>query len=118
MSSYIWFALICSVIAIAYGAFLAASIMKKPTGNDKMREIAAAIQAGAKAYLNRQYRTIAVIAVILFFVLWWKLGIVLALGFLVGAILSALAGYVRDARAVRKLDSPTRGTNLIAAPLH
>ena len=94
MSSYIWFALICSVIAIAYGAFLAASIMKKPTGNDKMREIAAAIQAGAKAYLNRQYRTIAVIAVILFFVLWWKLGIVLALGFLVGAILSALAGYI------------------------
>ena len=94
MSTYIWFALICSVIAIAYGAFLAASIMKKPTGNDRMREIAAAIQAGAKAYLNRQYRTIAVIAVILFFVLWWKLGIVLAIGFLVGAILSALAGYI------------------------
>ena len=59
-----------------------------------MREIAAAIQAGAKAYLNRQYRTIAVIAVILFFILWWKLGIILAVGFLVGAILSALAGYI------------------------
>jgi len=68
--------------------------MKKPTGNDRMREIAAAIQAGAKAYLNRQYRTIAVIAVILFFILWWKLGIILAVGFLVGAILSALAGYI------------------------
>ncbi len=94
MSSYIWFALTCSVIAIAYGGFLAASIMKKPTGNDRMREIAAAIQAGAKAYLNRQYRTIAVIAVILFFILWWKLGIILAVGFLVGAILSALAGYI------------------------
>jgi len=94
MSSYIWFALICSVIAIAYGAFLAASIMKKPTGNDRMREIAAAIQAGAKAYLNRQYRTISVIAVILFFILWWKLGIVMALGFLVGAVFSALAGYI------------------------
>jgi len=94
MSSYIWFALICSVIAIAYGAFLAASIMKKPTGNDRMREIAAAIQAGARAYLNRQYRTISVIAVILFFILWWKLGIVMALGFLVGAVFSALAGYI------------------------
>ncbi len=94
MSLYIWFALICSVIAIAYGAFLAASIMKKPTGNDRMREIAAAIQAGAKAYLNRQYRTIAVIAVILFFILWWKLGITLAIGFVVGAVLSALAGYI------------------------
>ena len=94
MNTYIWFALICSVIAIAYGAFLAASIMKKPTGNDRMREIAAAIQAGAKAYLNRQYRTISVIAVILFFILWWKLGIVMALGFLVGAVFSALAGYI------------------------
>ncbi len=112
MNSYLWFALISSVIAIAYGAFLISSIMKKPTGNDRMREIAAAIQAGAKAYLNRQYRTIAVIAVILFIILWLALGIKLALGFLVGAILSALTGYigmnvsvrtnVRTAEAARK----------------
>lgn len=94
MSSYIWFAIICSVIALAYGGFLAMSILKKPTGNDKMREIAAAIQAGAKAYLNRQYRTIAVIAVILFFILWWKLGTAIAIGFVIGAVLSALAGYI------------------------
>ena len=94
MNSYLWFALIASVIAIAYGAFLITSIMKKPTGNDRMREIAAAIQAGAKAYLNRQYRTIAVIAVILFIILWLALGIKLALGFLVGALLSALTGYI------------------------
>ncbi|MFA6458836.1 MAG: sodium-translocating pyrophosphatase [Candidatus Paceibacterota bacterium] len=94
MSPYIWFALISSVIAIAYGAFLITSILKKPTGNDRMREIAAAIQAGAKAYLNRQYRTIAVIAVILFLILGFFLGWSIGIGFLVGAILSALTGYI------------------------
>ena len=68
MNSTIWFALIASVIAIAYGAFLINSILKKPAGNDRMKEIAAAIQAGAKAYLARQYRTIAIIAIILFII--------------------------------------------------
>lgn len=94
MNAYIWFALIASVIAIAYGAFLIMQILKKPTGNDKMKEIASAIQAGAKAYLNRQYRTITIIAVVLFIVLWLSLGITIAIGFLIGAILSALAGYI------------------------
>ncbi|MBP6858930.1 MAG: sodium-translocating pyrophosphatase [Candidatus Pacebacteria bacterium] len=94
MSSYIWFALISSVIALAYGAFLIVSIMKKPTGNDRMREIAAAIQAGASAYLNRQYRTIAIIAVVLFVILWLSLGIKIAIGFIVGAVLSAVAGFI------------------------
>lgn len=94
MNPYIIFALISSLIALAYGAFLISSIMKKPTGNDKMKEIAAAIQAGAKAYLNRQYRTIALIAVVLFIVLWLTLGIKIAIGFILGAVLSALAGYI------------------------
>ncbi len=96
MNSYVIFALVSSVVAIAYGAFLAMSILKKPAGNDRMQEIAAAIQAGAKAYLNRQYRTIAIIAVILFLILGFVpiLGWKVAIGFLVGAILSALAGYI------------------------
>ena len=94
MNAYIWFALISSLVAIAYGAFLISSIMKKPTGNDRMKEIAAAIQAGAKAYLNRQYKTIALIAVVLFIVLWLTLGIKIAIGFILGAVLSALAGYI------------------------
>lgn len=94
MTSYIWFALISSVLAIAYGAFLVTSIMKKSTGNDRMREIAKAIQQGAKAYLNRQYRTITIIAVVLFLILWIALGIKIALGFIVGAVFSALAGYI------------------------
>ena len=94
MNTYIWFAIISSIVALAYGAFLIMQIMKKPTGNDKMREIALAIQQGAKAYLNRQYKTIAIIAVIIFIILWPTLGIKVALGFVVGAILSALAGYI------------------------
>lgn len=94
MNPYVIFAVISSLIALAYGAFLIAQIMKKPAGNERMKEIAAAIQAGAKAYLNRQYRTIAVIAVILFIILWPTLGFKIAIGFLIGAILSALAGYI------------------------
>jgi K(+)-stimulated pyrophosphate-energized sodium pump len=94
MNSYITFALFAAVITIIYGAFLISAILKKPAGNDKMKEIAAAIQQGAKAYLNRQYRTIAMIAVVLFIVLWLSVGIEIALGFLVGGILSALAGYI------------------------
>jgi len=94
MNSYVWFALISSIIAIAYGFFLVSTILKKPTGNARMQEIAAAIQAGAKAYLNRQYRTIAIIAIILFVILWIALGFKIAIGFVVGALLSALAGFI------------------------
>jgi K(+)-stimulated pyrophosphate-energized sodium pump len=94
MNSYIIFAIVASVVAIVYGALLAASIMKKPAGNERMREIAAAIQAGAKAYLNRQYRTIAIIAVVLFLILGRTLSWTTGIGFLVGAILSAAAGYI------------------------
>jgi len=88
------FALVASIVAIVYGLFLIRMITKKPAGNDRMKEIAGAIQAGAKAYLNRQYRTITMIAVVLFIVLWIFLGIEIGLGFLVGAVLSALAGYI------------------------
>ena len=88
------FALIVAVIAIVYGFILAKLILKKPAGGDKMKEIAEAIQVGAKAYLNRQYRTVAVIGVVLFFVLGFALDWATAGGFIVGAILSALAGYI------------------------
>jgi len=94
MNSSIIFALISSVIALVYGAFLISSILKKPAGNPRMQEIAGAIQAGAKAYLNRQYKTIGIIAVILFVVLWLSLGFKIAIGFVIGAVLSAIAGYV------------------------
>ncbi|OIO45756.1 MAG: sodium-translocating pyrophosphatase [Parcubacteria group bacterium CG1_02_37_51] len=94
MTDGLLFSLVAAVIAIVYGFVLAKLILKKPAGSDKMKEIAAAIQIGAKAYLNRQYRTIAIIAVILFIILWIAIGFLTALGFLVGAVLSALAGYI------------------------
>ena len=94
MNSYLLFAIICSVIAIAYGLFLARFILKKSAGNEKMQSISNAIAEGAKAYLNRQYKTIGMIAVVLFFVLLFGLGIKSAIGFVFGAFLSALAGYI------------------------
>ncbi len=94
MNNYILFALGSAVIGILYGVFAGKSILAKNAGDEKMQEIARAIQEGAKAYLNRQYKTIAGIAVVLFFVLWYFFGTTTAVGFLVGAILSALAGYI------------------------
>jgi len=94
MNIYLLFAIISSIVAIIYGLLLAKSILKKNAGNAKMQSIAEAIKEGAKAYLNRQYKTIGVIAIILFFVLWFGLGFNSAIGFILGAILSALAGYI------------------------
>ncbi len=116
MNSYIIFALISSVIALAYGAFLISSILKKPAGNARMQEIAGAIQAGAKAYLNRQYRTIGVIAVILFVVLWLSLGFKIAIGFVIGAVLSAIAGYVGMNVSVRANVRTAEAARLGLAP--
>ena len=96
MNGYIWFALIASLVAIIYGLLLARSILKKSAGNARMQEIAKAIQDGAGAYLNKQYKTIAVIAAVLFLIIGFipKLGWTMAIGFLVGAVLSAVAGYI------------------------
>lgn len=88
------FALGASVLAIIYGLILINTINKKPTGNKKMTDIALAIQAGAKAFLNRQYSTAGVVAIVLAAILLWVLGWKTAVGFLVGAIFSAVAGYI------------------------
>ena len=116
MNPYIIFALISSVIALFYGIFLITSILKKPAGNARMQEIAAAIQAGAKAYLNRQYRTIGVIAIILFVVLWFTLGFKIAIGFILGAVLSAIAGYVGMNVSVRANVRTAEAARLGLAP--
>lgn len=83
-----------ALLAIAYGIFLIVRINKMPTGDGAMVEIAQAIQEGAQAYLNRQTKAVAVIAAILFVILWAMLGQNIAFGFLLGAILSASTGYV------------------------
>jgi len=88
------FALVCAILAIAYGAWSIGWINAKPAGNARMQEIAAAIQAGAKAYLNRQYTTIGIVGVLLFVIIGVFLGWATAGGFAIGAILSGLAGYI------------------------
>ncbi len=90
----ITFALLSAVLAIVYGGILIRSVVKKKDGDDKMKAIAEAIQAGAKAYLNRQYRTIAMVAVVLFVLIGLFLSWKLAFGFLIGAMFSGLAGYI------------------------
>jgi K(+)-stimulated pyrophosphate-energized sodium pump len=106
-SAIITFALVAAIAGIAYGLYLAMWVFKLNAGNAKMQEIAKAIQEGASAYLNRQYRTVGVVAAVLFVVLWLagsmsdKFGMLTAIGFLIGAGASALAGYVGMFIAVR-----------------
>jgi len=89
-------ALACAVLAIIYGIWSIRWILAKPAGNARMQEIAAAIQEGARAYLNRQYRTIGMVGVVLFVIIGLvpALGWTTAVGFAIGAILSGLTGYI------------------------
>ena len=95
MSVALLFALVCAFVAIIYGGVSIQWILSRPSGNDRMREIAAAIQQGASAYLNRQYTTIAIVGVILFAIIGFGLNSwVTAVGFAIGAVLSGLTGYI------------------------
>src|SRR5213076_867102 len=97
------FALACALVAIAFGIGFTVWLLGRPGGTERMQEIARAVQEGAAAYLRRQYTTIAIVAIVPFLLLGFydKLGWGTAIGFLVGAILSAGAGFIGMNVAVR-----------------
>ena len=84
----------CAFVSLLYGAITCKSILSFPEGNNKMKEIAKAIQEGAQAYLNRQYGTIAIVGIIIAVALFYGINSLVAIGFLIGAVLSGLAGYI------------------------
>ena len=94
MSGLYWFVLACGALALGYGIFATRAVLAAPAGNERMQEIAGAIQEGARAYLNRQYATIAIVGVIMGVILGVILGLPVAIGYFIGAIVSAAAGYI------------------------
>lgn len=94
MSGELVFSITASIFALVYGAFLIRWVVRKPAGDEKMKEIAAAIQAGAAAYLNRQYKTIFIVAIIIALIIGFFLGIKTTIAFLIGAAFSGAAGYI------------------------
>ena len=94
MHIFISFSIISGIAALIYGFFAARSVLKSDSGTERMQEIARAIQDGASAYLNRQYKTIAIVGVLIFVILAIVLGIPVAFSFALGAILSGATGYI------------------------
>jgi len=87
-------AMICGLIAVIYGVVTSQQVLRASPGNERMQDIAAAIQEGAKAYLGRQYSAIAVVGVVVAIILAFTLGLISTVGFVIGAVLSGVAGYV------------------------
>lgn len=94
MSYTYGFVIFCGLLALVYGAVVVRTVLKASPGNKKMQAIAAAIQEGASAYLNRQYQVITLVGIVICALLSWMLGWHVGVGFLIGAILSGVAGYV------------------------
>lgn len=115
MENLLYYVIAGGVLAVLYGIVTSRQILSAPAGTDRMREIAAGIQEGASAYLNRQYSTIAVVGIAIGIFLWWQLGLYSGIGYLIGAVLSGAAGYIGmyiSVRAnVRTAEAARSGTN-------
>ncbi|MGB5512861.1 MAG: sodium/proton-translocating pyrophosphatase, partial [Woeseiaceae bacterium] len=111
----LWLSIGAGALAILFGVISTQWILKQPAGNERMQQIAAAIQEGAKAYMDRQYMTIGLVGVVLFVALGFTLDWATAIGFAIGAIFSALAGYIGmyvSVRAnVRTAEAARKGVN-------
>src|SRR5476649_2268924 len=90
----LWLIVLCGALAIVYAIWATRSVLAADAGNEKMQEIAAAIQEGAQAYLKRQYTTIAIVGVVVAAIIFGFLGPISAVGFLLGSILSGAAGFI------------------------
>src|SRR5437016_12977335 len=94
LNSGVQLSMVCAVIGLAFAFFLIAAVTRAPSGNERMREISAAVQEGAKAYLNRQVKTISVIEVVIFVLLFVFKDHPTAIGFVIGAFCSLAAGFI------------------------
>ena len=90
----LWLIVACGVLAIAYAVWAIQSVLAADAGSARMQEIAAAVREGAQAYLKRQYTTIGIVGVVIFVIVWYFLGALVAVGFLIGAVLSGLTGFI------------------------
>src|SRR5437667_3103439 len=94
MATNLWLIVLCGVLAIVYAIWATRSVLAADAGNAKMQEIAAAVREGAQAYLRRQYTTIGIAGIVIFLIVGWLLGWLVAVGFLIGAVLSGAAGFI------------------------
>ncbi|MEE8273608.1 MAG: sodium-translocating pyrophosphatase [Alphaproteobacteria bacterium] len=101
MPTAYWFAVASGVVALLYGVYASRSVLQADAGTERMQEISRAIQEGARAYLNRQYMTIALVGVVICVILTALLGVRVGIGFLIGAVLSGAAGYIGMSVSVR-----------------
>jgi len=94
MAAQLIFVILCGFVAVGYGVWASRTILESSAGSERMQQISAAVQEGARAYLNRQYTTIAMVGAVIFVILWLLLGLHVGIGYLIGSLLSGAAGYI------------------------